>query len=49
MHPHDLEYLRQVSVPHIHLKEREAVSGELDLEITLAANAFAYVHIIYQY
>lgn len=49
VHSHDLEYLRQVSVPQIHLQETQAVNGELSIHLTIPANAILYLHIIYQY
>lgn len=49
VHSHDLEYLRQVSVPQVHLQEKTVAGGVLELELTIPANSFAYLHIIYQY
>lgn len=49
VHSHDLEYLRQVSVPQIHLQETQAVNGELSIHLTIPANAILHLHIIYQY
>lgn len=49
VHSHDLEYLRQVSVPEIHLEETAAAGGELNIQLTVPANAIVYLHIIYQY
>lgn len=49
VHPNDLAYLRQVSVPHIHLQEAVVTDETLELQCTLSANSFALIHIIYQY
>lgn len=49
VHSHDLEYLRQVSVPQLHLQEMQSVNGELSIHLTVPANAILYLHIIYQY
>ena len=49
VHSHDWEYLRQVSVPQIHLQETQAVNGELSIHLTIPANAILHLHIIYQY
>ena len=49
VHSHDLEYLRQVSVPRIHLQEAVAVGGQLHIQLTVPANAILYLHVIYQY
>lgn len=48
VHPNDLEYLRQITVPRIQLEERLVTDGCMELEVTLSANAFAYLRIIYQ-
>lgn len=49
VHSHDLEYLREVSVPRIHLQEKQVTNGTMSVELTVPANAFIYLHIIYQY
>ena len=49
IHENDLDYLRQVSVPRMRLNVYKVTDGFLELQITLKANEFAYLHIIYQY
>lgn len=49
VHSHDLEYLREVSAPRIHLQEKQVTNGTMSVELTVPANAFIYLHIIYQY
>lgn len=49
VHPNDLEYLRQVSVPQLRLRKTSVTENEMTLSLTLKANEFAYLHIIYQY
>lgn len=49
IHPNDLDYLRQVAVPKVTLQPIAVTDGSMNVEIPLAANEFAYLHIIYQY
>ncbi|HIR92326.1 MAG TPA: helix-turn-helix domain-containing protein [Candidatus Egerieimonas intestinavium] len=49
IHPHELEYLRQICVPQIRLCQQEVTGQIMNLQLTLPANAFAYIHIIYEY
>lgn len=49
VHSHELEYLRQVSVPQLRLQEVRSIGGELNIQLTVPANAILYLHIIYQY
>lgn len=49
IHRNDLDYLRQVSVPQVRLKIYTVTDGTLSLPVTLSANEFCYLHIIYQY
>ena len=49
IHENDLDYLRQVSAPKMRLNVYKVTDGFLELQITLKANEFAYLHIIYQY
>lgn len=49
VHPNDLEYLRQVSVPQLRLRKMAVTGNEMTINLTLKANEFAYLHIIYQY
>ncbi len=49
IHSNDLEYLRQVAVPQVRLRTYSVTDGTLTLSVTLTANEFSYLHIIYQY
>lgn len=49
IHGNDLEYLRQIAVPQVRLHVYKVTDGTLTLPVTLSANEFCYLHIIYQY
>lgn len=51
LHPSDseLEYLKRICVPSILLKKVVTENHQLDLSVTLKANEFKYIHIIYLY
>lgn len=49
IHGNDLEYLRQIAVPQVRLRTYTVTNGTLMLPVTLTANEFSYIHIIYQY
>ena len=46
VHPHDIEFLERVSVPHINLKEVTVDNGILDISVVLEPNEFVFIHII---
>lgn len=49
IHENDIDYLQQVAVPQVRIRTYIVKDGQLDLDIVLEANEFAYMHIIYQY
>ena len=49
IHPNDIEFLRQVSIPMISVYETTVKNGLLELDITLSANAFSLINIVKQY
>ena len=49
IHSNDLEYLRQIAVPKVRIRIYTVTDGTLMLPVTLDANEFCYLHIIYQY
>lgn len=49
IHGNDLDYLRQIAVPQVRLHVYKVIDGTLTLPVTLSANEFCYLHIIYQY
>ena len=48
IHPHDIEFLESVSIPHISLKEVTVDSGVLDVSVILEPNEFVMIHIIHE-
>lgn len=48
LHPHDIEFLESVSIPHISLKEVTVDNGVLDLTVILEPNEFVFIHIIHE-
>lgn len=49
IHSNDLDYLRQIAVPKVRIQICTVTDGTLTLPVTLEANEFCYLHIIYQY
>lgn len=49
IHSNDLGYLRQICVPQIRLQNLNVTDETARIELELPANAFAHIHIIYQY
>lgn len=49
LHPNDVRYLQQVSVPRLEIRKINVEGGTADVNIELPANAFAHIHVIYQY
>ncbi|WP_028044546.1 helix-turn-helix domain-containing protein [Candidatus Stoquefichus massiliensis] len=45
----ELEFLKQVSIPSIQLLQRSVKGNSLELSVTLKANEFKHIHIIYLY
>ncbi len=49
IHPNDIKYLRQVSVPNLKLQKMTVRDGKAEINIELPGNAFAHIHVIYQF
>lgn len=48
IHPHDIEFLNNISIPYITLKEIEVTNHILEIDVVLDANEFDLLHIIHQ-
>ncbi len=48
IHPHDIDFLKSVSIPYITLDEVEVTNHILDVKLVLDANEFDSLHIIHQ-
>lgn len=49
LHSDDLEYLHQVSVPHMRLQSFCVTDETLDLQVELKSNEFAHIEILYNF
>ncbi|MCF0115878.1 MAG: helix-turn-helix domain-containing protein [Erysipelotrichaceae bacterium] len=49
IHPNDIHYFQQISAPKLRLERLLVKNGHAEFSIDLPANAFAHVHIIYQF
>ena len=49
IHPNDIHYLQQTSIPSLQLKKITVKNGKATFELELPANAFAHLHFVYQF
>ena len=49
LHPNDIEYLRQTAIPKLRLEQITVSGGCMEFNTELPGNAFAHIHIIYQF
>lgn len=49
IHPHDIDFLKSISIPFLHLDEIEIKDNILDIHVILEANEFVFLHIVHEF
>lgn len=49
LHQHDIDFLKNICIPHLQLNEIHVTNNELIVDFVLDANEFVFIHIIQEY